>query len=154
MHSALISCTQAKLQCVVATLQRRYQPRQLTSNHVYDNHQPRGQHFRRSHNHAPNHANHGTNHVPTPPFRGGNVTAKPQLPREHTMTHPTPTLNPNIPGAHQPGHDPEWCGYLAGEAAKELRTAGHDALAAHVEDLERWHARHNPQHLYGPKETP
>ena len=27
-------------------------------------------------------------------------------------------------------------------------------LAAHVEDLERWHAQANPQHLYGPKETP
>ena len=63
-------------------------------------------------------------------------------------------INPEIADiatAHQPGYDPDWCGYLVEQAASKLRAVGEPALADHIEALERWHARHNPDHLYGPR---
>lgn len=53
------------------------------------------------------------------------------------------------PAAHEPGVQPDWCGYLAGKAAEALRQLGHTGLADHVEHLERAHAAGNPKHLYG-----
>lgn len=69
------------------------------------------------------------------------------------MTSSTDTPTTDTPTVHQHGYDPDWCGYLTSQAATELRKIGMPWLADHVEDLERWHARHNPQHLYGPEET-
>lgn len=57
---------------------------------------------------------------------------------------------PYVPDEHQPDVQPDWCGYLAAEAAQRLREAGEPTLADHVEDLERYHASQTEGHLYSP----
>lgn len=59
------------------------------------------------------------------------------------------TTGPATP-EHEPGVQPDWCGYMAGKAVEALRQLGHAGLADHVEHLERAHAARNPDHLYGP----